>query len=523
MIIVNNVNLSLDTDFSDMKTLAAKILRTDINNIISAALHRRSVDARKKSDVHFCCSVIVEAKNEAHILKRNKTAQPFSPLKYEWKKTVSVPQTQPVIVGFGPAGMFAALVLARAGLRPIIIERGKSVEERSADIEAFFSGKPLNTESNIQFGEGGAGTYSDGKLNTGIKDPRCRTVLEEFVRFGAPEKILIDAKPHIGTDILVNVVKNIREEIIKCGGEIRFSAKLEDIRLKDGKLTHIIVNGEQIECEHLILAIGHSARDTLKMLKEKNIGMVRKPFSMGVRIEHLQSDINRALYGEFAEHPALGAADYKLAVHLPNGRGVYTFCMCPGGDVVNASSEPEAIAVNGMSHSKRDGTNANSAVLVNVEPSDIEGDDVLAGCELQRIVERNAYKTGNGAVPVLSVGDFLDIPHVDSKKIKPTVKPYTCKANLYEIFPAFIVDSLKQGLPELDKKLHGFADPEAILTAPETRSSSPVRILRNEDGQSVSVSGLYPCGEGAGYAGGIMSAATDGIKIAEKLIDIIEV
>lgn len=522
MIIVNNINLSLDTDFSDMRTLTAKILHTDINNIVSASLYRRSVDARKKNDVHFCCSLIAEAKNEAQLLKRNKNTQKFSPLKYEWRKAKVIPQKRPVIVGFGPAGMFAALTLSKAGLRPIIIERGKAVEKRSADIEAFFSGNPLNPESNIQFGEGGAGTYSDGKLNTGIKDPRCRTVLEEFVRFGAPEKILIDAKPHIGTDILVNVVKNIRKEIIKYGGEILFSSKLEDINIENGKLTHITVNGEQIECEHLILAIGHSARDTFKMLKEKDVGMARKPFSMGVRIEHLQSDINLALYGEFARHPALGAADYKLAVHLPNGRGVYTFCMCPGGEVVNASSETEAIAVNGMSRSKRDGTNANSAVLVNVEPSDIEGDDVLAGCELQRNVERNAYNIGKGAVPTVSVGEFLDISHVGSGKVNPTVKPTTCKANLYEIFPEFIVDSLKQGLGELDKKLHGFADPEAILTAPETRSSSPVRILRKDDGQSISISGLYPCGEGAGYAGGIMSAATDGIKTAEKLIDIIE-
>lgn len=519
MIIISNVHLPLDTDFSDLHGIAAKALRTDHGNVLSARLYRKSVDARRKSDVHFCCSIVVEAKNEAQILKRNKSTQKFISPIYKWKKARSAPAVRPVIAGFGPAGMFAALALSRAGLRPIVIERGRAVEERTADIEAFFAGGALDPESNVQFGEGGAGTFSDGKLNTGIKDPRCRTVLEEFVRFGAPERILTDAKPHIGTDILVNVVRNLREEVKRCGGEVRFSSKLEEIGFKDGKLCDITVNGEKIPCEQLILATGHSARDTFSMLKEKHIEMIRKPFSMGVRIEHLQSDINRALYGDFADHTALGAADYKLAVHLPDGRGVYTFCMCPGGEVINASSEQGGIAVNGMSRSRRDGSNANSAVLVNVDPCDLAGDDVLAGCELQREVEKRAYSISGGAVPTLTVGEFLTGVSDTSGRVKPTVKPDTVTADLDKILPDFVVDALRRGLPELDKKLHGFADPSAILTAPETRSSSPVRIVRGEDGQSVRLRGLYPCGEGAGYAGGIMSAATDGLKIAEMVIE----
>lgn len=398
MLLINNVNLSLDTNFSDLKPYAARALKIDVSMVKSAWLFKKSVDARKKSDLHFCCSLLAKLNiNENAVLKNAKNASVYAPREYIWRTFAKLGETRPVIVGFGPAGMFAALVLARAGLRPLVIERGRDADSRTADVNRFFAGGELNPESNVQFGEGGAGTFSDGKLNTGIKDFRCRAVLEEFYKHGAPRSILTDAKPHIGTDILVNVVKSIREEIISLGGEVRFETRLDNLRFKDGRLVAAVAADEEIPCERLILATGHSARDTFLMLKENGVNMIRKPFSMGVRIEHLQSDINKALYGDFAFHPALSAADYKLAAHLKNGRGVYTFCMCPGGEVINASSELGGIAVNGMSRSKRDGANANSALLVSVEPEDLEGGDVLAGCALQRKTEQAAYAAAGGA------------------------------------------------------------------------------------------------------------------------------
>lgn len=519
MLIINNVNISLDADFSDLKPYAARALKIDTSAVKSARLYRKSVDARKKNELHFCCSLLAELNiNENSVLKRAKNALNYSPREYVWQISEKRLETRPVIVGFGPAGMFAALLLARAGLCPLVLERGRDADSRTADVNRFFAGGQLNTESNVQFGEGGAGTFSDGKLNTGIKDFRCRAVLEELYKHGAPESILTDAKPHIGTDILVNVVKSIRKEIIFLGGEVRFEAKLCDLHFRNGRLVAAVTANEEISCERLILATGHSARDTFSMLKENGVNMIRKPFSMGVRIEHLQSDINKALYGDFAFHHALSAADYKLSAHLENGRGVYTFCMCPGGEVINASSELGGIAVNGMSNSKRDGVNANSALLVSVEPEDLEGKDVLAGCALQRKTEQAAYAAAGGAVPVSTVGSFVFGKPFEITRVKPTVKPNYAYADFEKIFPAFICESLKEGILLFDKKIKGFADPSAVLTAPETRSSSPVRILRGEDGQSLSHKGIYPCGEGAGYAGGIMSAATDGLKTAEALI-----
>ena len=519
MILLNNVMLPLNTDFSHLKGIAAGILKISKENILEVALYRKSVDARKKNNILFCCSLTVKVKgDETKLIKRIKNAQSFEIKPYVWKRAQNIPKHPPVIAGFGPAGMFAGLTLARAGLCPIILERGSDVDTRTKQVDEFFKCGKLDGDSNVQFGEGGAGTFSDGKLNTGIKNVRLRTVLEELYAHGAPESILIDAKPHIGTDILVDVVKNIRKEIISLGGEVYFNTRLDKITAKNGRLISITANGKEIPCESLILATGHSARDTFAMLLENDIEMVRKPFAMGVRIEHLQSDINKALYGDFAESEYLGAADYKLAVHLENGRGVYTFCMCPGGEVINASSEMGGIAVNGMSKSRRDGRNANSALLVGVEPSDLEGDNVLAGCELQRKIEKAAFSLCQGAVPVDTVGHFVFGEETPIGKVLPTVKPAYKQMDIEQIFPEFITESLKKGIVAFDKKINGFADKQAVVTAPETRSSSPVRITRGQTLESVSLKGLYPCGEGAGYAGGIVSAAVDGITVAEQLI-----
>lgn len=517
MILVSNINLPLDTDFSNLKSA----LTFRGVNIKSASLYKKSVDARRKHDLHFCCSVLIETDNDKNALKRIKNAKPYTEPVYEYKKAVS--SSRPVVIGFGPAGIFAAYTLAMAGLCPIVIERGDDLDTRKAKVDDFWSGGRLDAESNVQFGEGGAGTFSDGKLTTGISDIRCREVLKVFVDNGANKNILTDAKAHIGTDVLAVVIKNIRNKIISLGGEIRFAERLENINVIEGKIVSIDIkkrNGElyTLPCEKLILAIGHSARDTLYMLKGLGLNMVKKPFAMGLRIEHPQKEINKALYGDFAEHPALAAASYKLAVHLENGRGVYTFCMCPGGYVVNASSEDGKIAVNGMSYAARDGQNANSAVLTEVLPEDLP-EDLLSGVELQRKIEAAAYSITNGnGVPVQTVGGYVfgedTVPSVET-----TVKPQAVFTDLGKIFPEFINTSLKLGIVALDKKLCGFADKGALLTGPETRSSCPIRMVRNENLVSVNFEGIYPSGEGAGYAGGIMSAAVDGIKCAESLIN----
>ena len=521
MILLNNVLLPLDTDFSDLKGVIAAELRTNPSNLKNLALYRKSVDARKKNEVKFCCSFKVElGRDEAKILKKCKNATEYKPIEYVWQKADFKPPLRPVIAGFGPAGMFAALTLARAGLCPVVLERGDDADTRSIKVKTFFEGGKLDSESNVQFGEGGAGTFSDGKLNTGIKNFRQRTVLTVFNSHGAPDKILTDAKPHIGTDILVNVVKSIREEIVSLGGEVKFRTKLDSIEIKDGRLTSITANGEKTPADTLVIATGHSARDTFKMLLESGVEMVKKPFAIGLRIEHLQSEINKALYGNFAESEYLGAADYKLAVHLENGRGVYTFCMCPGGEVINASSAEGALVVNGMSNSSRNAKNSNSALLVGLEPSDFEGEDTLAGCALQEKIEKAAYNAAKGAVPINTVGNFLHGKEFKIGSVKPSVLPRYSYSDFKDILPDFVLESLKEGILKFGQKIEGFDCDDAILTAPETRSSSPVRIVRNEDFESVNISGIYPCGEGAGYAGGIVSAAVDGMCVAEKIISL---
>ncbi len=517
MLLINNVSFSLDTDFENLSFYIAEELKISSDNIISCKLYRKSVDARKRNNVHFCCSVLLEAKNENKILKNCKNATVFTPKTYIWKTSKATPENRPIIVGFGPAGMFCALTLARAGLKPLVLERGSCVEKRTEKVEQFLSGGQLDTECNVLFGEGGAGTFSDGKLTTGIKNPRCRVVIEELYKKGADERILTDAKPHIGTDVLVNVVRNIRNEIISLGGEILFDSKLEDLIIDNGVLQSVIANGKEIKCDNLILATGHSARDTYKMLFESGAQMEQKPFAVGVRIEHLQSDINKSLYGEFYNHPNLMPADYKLACHLENGRGVYTFCMCPGGEVINSSSENGGIAVNGMSKSRRDGVNANSAVLVGIDTSDFGSDDVLAGCKFQEKIEKAAFNLNNGKVPINTVGNFVYGNEFKITKVKPTVKPDYEYFDFNEIFPKFVTESLKMGIKEFGKKIKGFDDNSAVLTAPETRSSAPVRILRNANFES-NIFGVFPCGEGAGYAGGIVSAAVDGMTVAEEII-----
>ncbi len=528
MIRINQIKMPLESEDNDLRYQVSKILKIKDEDIESLRVFKRSVDSRDKENIFFVYSVDVFVRDEKKALKRassNKNVQEIEEYNYVLPENKRKSNLRPVIAGFGPAGMFAALTLARSGLKPLVLERGNDVDTRTRDVSVFWTERKLNTESNVQFGEGGAGTFSDGKLTTGIKDPLCRHCLEELVKHGAPEEILFNAKPHIGTDKLKDVVKNIRKEVLSLGGEILFGARLTDIIVFNGVIQGITYEQKgksfDFETDTLVLAVGHSARDTITMLYNKGIKMMQKAFSVGARIEHPREFIDKAQYGDFAGHPKLGAADYKMACHPPHGRGAYTFCMCPGGTVVASSSDEGGVVVNGMSEFKRDGENSNSALLVGIEPEDFPDDNPLSGFDLQRDIEVKAFVHGgsNYASPAQLVGDFLN----DKKStklgcVKPTCPTGVECADLRQVLPKKVTDTLSDALLKMNNMLKGFAMPEAVLTGAETRSSSPVRILRDEFFQT-NVSGLFPSGEGAGYAGGIVSAAVDGIKCAHAVLN----
>ncbi len=504
---IHQIKLNIDDDHSVFeKAIKKKLKRRDIK-ISDITIAKESIDARKKPDVKLVYSLdfscdeklpLDEAKVQDYdvLMAERITSCREKAAELEEKGQLK----RPVIAGFGPCGMFAGLVLAQAGMKPIVIERGQAVEDRMRAVQQFWDSGKLDPESNVQFGEGGAGTFSDGKLTTGIKDMRIGKVLREFVDAGADEDILYKQKPHIGTDRLVDIVRNIRKQIEELGGEVRFSTRLDDIVCEDKQLKAVVTSRGTIETDTLILAIGHSARDTFEMLYENKLPMEQKPFSIGVRIEHPQEMINRAQYGDPKLTERLGAADYKLNHRCENGRGVYTFCMCPGGHVINASSEDKTAVTNGMSNSGRDSFYANSGLLVDVRTEDFRSDHPLAGVEFQRKYERLAYEMGEGSNPRTVYAEFRDN---ENDKVRSSL-------------PEFAVESIVEAMPHLGKKLKGFDSDDAIMTAVETRSSSPVRIRRGEDMQT-SIAGIYPAGEGPGYAGGIMSAAVDGIKAAERI------
>lgn len=491
------------------------------NEVKTAKLHKTSVDARH--GVCFVNSVYIELLKPE---KEARLAEKFPNVRVFTNENLSVnfgdedQNGEICIAGFGPAGMFCALTLCEFGYKPIVFERGAAMSERINAVENYWNGGVLDEKTNVQFGEGGAGTFSDGKLTTRINDPLCARVLEKFVQFGAPEEILTKAKPHIGTDNLRNIVVNLRKKIIELGGEVRFLSPIEDVEINCGKLRSVSVNGEKIPCSALVLAVGHSAHDTFEILLKNGIDLQPKAFSVGARIEHLQADINAALYGKFAGHPALPPAEYALS-YRENDRGVYTFCMCPGGFVVGSASSSGTIVTNGMSNFSRSGKNANSAVLVSVSPDDF-GSSPLAGVDFIKNLEQKAFALGKSSnrAPAMLTREFLNGGSAFSLgKVTPTYLPGVEAANLRELFPEHIADFLADGIRVFERKIRGFSDSDSVLTAIESRTSSPVRIPRGENGCALSVDGLYPCGEGAGYAGGIMSAAVDGIKAAVRIME----
>jgi hypothetical protein len=527
MLRLNEIKLPLDHTADDLRAAIARKLGMSASDILSHIVFKRGVDARKKSAVMFSYTIDVEVGNEADLLARfSKDPHVKITPDTRYHFVAQAPKnlgSRPVVIGMGPAGLFAGLILAQMGFCPIIVERGKAVRERTKDTWGLWRKHELNPESNVQFGEGGAGTFSDGKLYSQIKDPRHlgRKVLTEFVKAGPPEEIMFVSHPHIGTFRLVGMVEKMREDIIALGGEIRFSSRVDDIEIEHGQVRGVILsNGEQIATDHLVLAIGHSARDTFEMLHRRGVYIEAKPFSIGFRIEHPQSLIDRARYGDYAGNPQLGAADYKLVHHADNGRSVYSFCMCPGGTVVAATSEPGRVVTNGMSQYSRNERNANSGIVVGISPEDYPG-DVLAGVEFQRRWESRAFELGgeNYNAPAQRVGDFLaGRASTSLGEVVPSYTPGVTPTDLSTALPDYVIAAIREALPAFAKQIKGFDLPDAVLTGVETRTSSPIRIKRNDDNfQSINTKGLYPTGEGAGYAGGILSAAVDGIKVAEAI------
>jgi hypothetical protein len=525
---LTEVRLALDHPDGALAAAILKRLRIPAADLLGYTIFRRAYDARKKADIVLTYTLDVEVNHEAEVLARLRDDRQVSPTPdSSYRPVARAPDAvtggqRPVVIGSGPCGLFAALILAQMGFRPILLERGKQVRERTQDTWGLWRKGRLDPESNVQFGEGGAGTFSDGKLYSGIKDPqhRARKVLTEFVAAGAPREILYVSKPHIGTFRLVTVVEHLRASIEALGGEIRFRSRVEDILIEAGQVRGVMLEGgERIATAHVVLAVGHSARDTFRMLQRRGVYIEAKPFSIGVRIEHPQSLIDSARFGKFAGHPLLGAADYKLVHHCANGRSVYSFCMCPGGTVVAAASELGGVVTNGMSQYSRNERNANSAIVVGITPADYPG-DVLAGVDFQRRWEERAFTAGGGtyAAPAQRVGDFLaGRPSTAPGAVIPSYTPGVHWTDLSACLPDYVVTALREALPAFDRKIRGFAMDDAVLTGVETRTSSPIRIKRGEDLQSINTRGLYPAGEGAGYAGGILSAAVDGIKAAEAV------
>jgi len=535
MISIQQISLPITHSDNELQKKIAELLGLNLDDVNNFKITKRAIDSRKKNQmIYFVYSVDVEIDggNNAEqklltssAVKRNTIHHRIAitePYVYEIPKIISKKNLRPIVIGTGPSGMFAALLLAKAGLKPLVIERGGDVDSRIKDVEQFLATGKLNTKSNIQFGEGGVGTFSDGKLNTLITNPRIKYIFDEFVKAGAPDTILWDAKPHIGTDKIRNVAKNIRKQIIDQGGEVRFNTQLTDIKITKGKLTSIILDGkEEIKADTLVLAIGYSARDTYKMLFERKLDMEQKPFSIGVRIEHKAEMINKSQYYKFWNNEKLGRAKYKLVSHSDKGnRTVYTFCMCPGGYVMPATSQEGHVITNGMSEYAQDGENSNSALLVNVGKNDFGSDHPLAGIEFQEKWEKKTFEIGgnNYYAPIQLVGDFLkNQKSTGIRSIKPTYEPGVTPTSLDSCLPDFVTNSLREALPKLENKIRGFAHPDAILTAIETRSSSPLRIVRDKETLQSNITGIYPTGEGAGYAGGIVSSAADGMLVSEAI------